>query len=49
MLNCDRCGLDFFDYVEFEIIPDEGTVCGHCLDEEEIMKEDHQQDEEDYK
>ena len=36
----------FFEYIGWEIIDNEGTVCGHCLDEEEIMKDDDDIDEE---
>lgn len=44
MRNCDRCGLDFFEYIGYEEIEEEGIVCGYCIDEEEIMKEDEHDD-----
>ena len=34
VLQCDRCGLDFFDYEGFQEIEDEGVVCEPCIDEE---------------
>ena len=40
MLICDCCGDPILDYVGYEKIEDEGTVCEYCLEEEEIMNED---------
>jgi len=34
VIDCDRCGLAFFDYNDYEE-SDEGIICPDCIDEEE--------------
>ena len=42
VIDCDRCGLSFFDYEGYEEIEGEGIVCSYCIEEEELEKEEQE-------
>ncbi|MAG26755.1 hypothetical protein CMI47_14535 [Candidatus Pacearchaeota archaeon] len=40
--KCDRCHLQFMEYIGWEVLPDEGVVCGYCIDEAAISADEEE-------
>jgi hypothetical protein len=43
VLHCDRCHLEFMDYIGYENIDGEGIVCMDCIVEEEEAKAEEEE------
>jgi hypothetical protein len=40
--KCDRCHLQFMEHIGWEDVPNEGVVCGYCIDEAGIAADEEE-------